>query len=648
MEIDNEKQPVYQAPEGEGSSSQGNDEVGVDEEDDFASLLQPTRWWMTSTAFPLLAGTFGPMANAFSICSLTQNWRYEVHPGAGMVDVKDDKWVIAVNAVSLTFALISNFSLLLNMARRLPFSIAQPITIVGWYLSSLLLLALVSVISYQIDTPANDGRQLTQAYYYAIIAAAVYFVISSLMVVTVYGAYKGHYSQEFSLTTSQRTLMLQTISFMVYLLGGSAIFAHVENWRYLDALYWADFTLLTIGIGDFAPATSVGRGLLFPYAFGGILVLGLVVGSIRSLMIERGEKKMIARITEKTRKSVIRKVTTSDRKKSDLTLVPSDGNTESEFRRREQEFHLMRRINHVAARKRKWFSLIIPVIAWLMLWFLGALAFWKSESDKGWSYFDSIYFSYTSLLTIGYGDISPSSMWGKPFFVFWSMLAVPTLTILISSMGDTLVKGVRDATIYVGELTVLPGDYGVVTRLRAGLYKVSNGKIPATGRSQPSNTREQEIDQADENAPERDGYEQTKTRELEDALNQSVHHYHHLLVKELRNMQRQVNLDSSRKFDYGEWAYYLKLIGQDESCSNYHRFILASEGDRVEDDGPSRPRGGSLDERLGNWSWIGERSPLIGDKEESEWLLEALSEKLEWELNTLSKRANRAKSHQSI
>lgn len=529
------------------------------------------------------------------------------------------------------------------MARRLSFSVAQPITIVGWYLSSFLLIALVGVISHLIDTPANAGRELTQAYYYALIAAIVYFLISSLMVVTVYGAYQGHYSREFSLTTSQRTLMLQTISFMVYLLAGSAVFAHVENWRYLDALYWADFTLLTIGIGDYAPATSVGRGLLFPYAFGGILILGLVVGSIRSLMIERGEKKMVARITEKTRKSFIKKVRASDKKKSAFIPVHGDGIAESELRRREQEFHMMRKVNQIAETKRKWFSLVIPSIAWLMLWFLGALAFCKSEVDKGWTYLDAMYFSYTSLLTIGYGDISPSSMWGKPFFVLWSLLAVPTLTILISSMGDTLVKGVRDATIYVGELTVLPGDYGVITRLKSGLRGLSNGKL--FGQSEKVLEREdiqggEQTVECGLESPE--PYQQKKLCELDEALKQSIHHYHHLLVRELRNMQRQVNINPTKKFEYGEWAYYLKLIGYNESCSSYHRSILVSDAGNTMEDGPEAFRTTSLDDRLGNWSWIGERSPLLGDKAESEWLLEALSKKLEWELNTLSKRTNRA------
>ena len=47
--------------------------------------------------------------------------------------------------------------------------------------------------------------------------------------------------------------MLQTIAFMVYLLGGAAVYARIEEWTFVDAVYWADFTLLTIGIGVRSP-----------------------------------------------------------------------------------------------------------------------------------------------------------------------------------------------------------------------------------------------------------------------------------------------------------------------------------------------------------------------------------------------------------
>ena len=108
--------------------------------------------------------------------------------------------------------------------------------------------------------------------------------------------------------------------------------------------------------------------------------------------------------------------------------------------------------------------------------------FWKTEKKQGWSYFESVYFSYTTLLTIGYGDFQPISNSGKPFFVFWSLLAVPTLTILISHMGNTVIQLIKDVTIWLGEVTVLPSEsVSIRQSLKFGVIKLTGGKIDVQG-----------------------------------------------------------------------------------------------------------------------------------------------------------------------
>lgn len=74
---------------------------------------------------------------------------------------------------------------------------------------------------------------------------------------------------------------------------------------------------------------------------------------------------------------------------------------------------------------------------------------------------------------VGYGDITPASNAGKAFFVIWSLLAVPSLTILISNMGDTIVKWFTDVTELVARLTVLPGEDGFRSSLTRLLSQVS-------------------------------------------------------------------------------------------------------------------------------------------------------------------------------
>jgi potassium channel subfamily K len=83
----------------------------------------------------MIAGTLGPIASAFSICALVQPWRQNYQPGTSVEDapfIPDPAWLTAINAVQLAIALAANLALLLNMTRRLRFSVAQPITIVGW------------------------------------------------------------------------------------------------------------------------------------------------------------------------------------------------------------------------------------------------------------------------------------------------------------------------------------------------------------------------------------------------------------------------------------------------------------------------------------------------------------------------------------
>jgi len=273
-------------------------------------------------------------------------------------------------------------SLLLNMAQRMPFKFAQPVTILGFWIASVLLIGLVAVANNDFHKPGVQDQALTQAFYYAIYAAGLYQLVAYLMCVTVYGAYRGHYSKEFKLTVAQRTLMLQTISFLVYVLLGALIYSRVEGWKFLDAVYWADFTSLTIGLGsDYSPSTPTGRGLLFPFALGGIIILGLVIGSIRSLALDRGKEKLAARMTEKTRRRVVKQVAEAygkahrkDKKvlgldketAKKLSEEPSE-NDWSELERRKAEFEAMRKVQEMAATQRKYMALCISTFAFALL-----------------------------------------------------------------------------------------------------------------------------------------------------------------------------------------------------------------------------------------------------------------------------------------
>lgn len=59
--------------------------------------------------------------------------------------------------------------------------------------------------------------------------------------------------------------------FVVFLLiAGTAFYSSVEHWKILDSFYFSVTTLTTVGLGDFAPKTDIGKIFTVFYIFVGV------------------------------------------------------------------------------------------------------------------------------------------------------------------------------------------------------------------------------------------------------------------------------------------------------------------------------------------------------------------------------------------
>ena len=54
--------------------------------------------------------------------------------------------------------------------------------------------------------------------------------------VNLVGYVRGHYPQYFGLTEDQRTLIVQTMFYFIWLGGGAGVYARIEGWQYNDAV----------------------------------------------------------------------------------------------------------------------------------------------------------------------------------------------------------------------------------------------------------------------------------------------------------------------------------------------------------------------------------------------------------------------------
>ena len=519
--------------------------------------------------------------------------------------------------------------------------------------------------------PHRPEQTYSQGFWHAVIAAVLYLVSSMLLMVNMLGYFFGHYPQHFELTDEQRNLILQTMMFFIWLAGGAGVFAKVEGWAFVDALYFCDVTVLTVGFGDFHPTNDVGRGLVFPYTVGGIIILGLMVSSIHRFATEIGHDNIIKGHVEKRRVNTIERSAPTlekaqyqasteipearlresisrplDMRKERSTAVdfqpdnppnsrPKSAQTHAKgpikatkrglkrvrsgkqklilLYEEKDRFNAMRNIQEGTAKFKKYYALTMSVLAFGLLWCVGAVGFWRAEAkSQGLSYFQALYFCYVSLTTVGYGDLSPTSNAGKPLFIVWSLIAVPTMTILISDMGDTVVASFKRGTFTLADWTVLP---------KAGLYRSFIERHPRLlawiQKHAEEKAEKQRIADGFRTGPTTDEEEEDlppaaqTVEEIAQEEEQPVDE--HLLARKLslaiRHTANDMKADPPRKYSYEEWVEYTRLI----RFSRYTKEELEAEEE---------------DEGLVDWDWIGESSPMMAEQTEAEWVLDRLCESL--------------------
>ena len=106
------------------------------------------------------------------------------------------------------------------------------------------------------------------------------------------------------------------------------------------------------------------------------------------------------------------------------------------------------------------------MFAFLFVIFTGALFFWAVEGSNEcrqaglpfpqgvveWNYGNAVYFMIISLTTIGYGDISPSTVGGKIFLMFFGALGLAIVAATLGNFTSVFVDYLRDSKAHIGPL----------------------------------------------------------------------------------------------------------------------------------------------------------------------------------------------------
>ncbi|TGO77461.1 hypothetical protein BELL_0107g00120 [Botrytis elliptica] len=673
----------------------------------------PQDWWVASTAFPLIAATIGPLANVLSISALVTKWRADL-PDDGQlpfgadengVGIPDPEWEIVLNAISLGCGFAGNLFLLLNFMRRVRYIVALPLSIIFWYLSTGILIGILLAM-HEYVPPIRPGQTWSQGFWSAVMAASLYLLGSMVLMVNMLGYFLGHYPQHFELDDDQRTLILQTMMFFIWLAGGAGVYQTVCGFQYADALYFCDVTILTVGFGDFVPNNSLGRGLLFPYAVIGIIFLGLMINSLRKFASGMSQDKIVKHHAMRQQQETFGRSVTNEKEIRDRLGLPpkpdihrrgavgdSSGASGSGLMRRpsldqygrfdvqgqnitfhqrrayssggrggaglthnsliplsrdaklhkhaenksprvkhakrreklillreeKDRFDAMRQIQTNVRKFKQYYALSMSIFAFSILWCGGATVFWRAEKrEQDLTYFQALYFCYVSLLTIGYGDFAPKSNAGKPFFVVWSLIAIPTMTILISDMSSTVIAAINRGTFTLADWTIMP-KAGVWhdflmnhPRIHAWISKKTDereAKKRIRHGFELQNPDDRQIPIIDDIGPDPESSLGQVVEEIEEPPEHTEHDLARKLATAIKRVANDLRAEKPKKYSYEEWVEFTRLI----------RFSTHNAKEVEEEE---------EDEGLVEWDWIGEDSPMLADVSESEWVLDRLCESL--------------------
>ncbi|KAJ6108695.1 hypothetical protein N7523_010018 [Penicillium sp. IBT 18751x] len=383
------------------------------------------------TSLMIRKGAFCSIALMFNICALVKGWQQSVSADGAIFTIPPPDWTTGLKATSLALSVATYMTYMLTMFLH-PKSIKGfMVTVIGWLASAIILFSLIGVeVQKHRKAQGQEPLTYTENFFAGVISAGLYVLIAVMLSIYMASMPASPYGRADRRKIEYTSIVFRINTFVILLLGGAAMYSSIEGWSLMDALYFTDFTLLTIGIGNLAPQTHLGRSLLFPYAALGITSLGFVITAVASFMDQMRDLKLKCKL-KKSRRTL----ETTDPSKKTAGGAPSQTSLVRSRVPKSEEVLELRHVKSTFYRHRRWAELGLILVAWFVLWLVSAGIFRYSEKKDNWSYFVALYFTYTSLTTIGYGDYFPTSNFGKVFFIFWSLLAIPILTNLVTVMG---------------------------------------------------------------------------------------------------------------------------------------------------------------------------------------------------------------------
>mmetsp|Transcript_35154 Transcript_35154/g.74174 ORF Transcript_35154/g.74174 Transcript_35154/m.74174 type:complete len:467 (+) Transcript_35154:121-1521(+) len=261
--------------------------------------------------------------------------------------------------------------------------------------------------------------------------------------------------------------------FIVLLAIGVVAFSFVfEEWSIIDSLYFTTILLTTVGYGDLTPSGVGGKLFSSLFALVGIVLFGLALGVMGSQLVEaeieefEHVKSSTARVVETTLTRGSRRLGKKEKKKIDHYIQTGEraiSKTDSEQSlgstasfdsssvddlesltpvargslSTEAGHNLTDKMGKATKKGVSRLSVIRRNLPGFVSIFLAGMTITSLE-DWGWC--DAFYYCVVTSTTIGFGDITPTSDWGKIFAILFVPIVVGAMGYILGNVASAMVE----------------------------------------------------------------------------------------------------------------------------------------------------------------------------------------------------------------
>ncbi|KAI9321263.1 hypothetical protein BX666DRAFT_955395 [Dichotomocladium elegans] len=278
------------------------------------------------------------------------------------------------------------------------------------------------------------------------------------------------YPSSSTLSLTLKAMVLPAVMVCSTIIWGASVFMIFEDWTYSESLMLCWVSVTTIGYGDIAPKSTVGRIFFIVYTIAGISVVGYMLLSIRAvitgsssniLKVNLMRVESLQEYSREQHQKWLRRHQQHDQAYSNTTLTTQQENhadvtpeyVRTMHRRQTRPRSLSQAstfsaytLSNIINDKDR--QILVQVITrsgiarmtytLILCWFGGAGVFCALEEN--WTYLDGLYFAFCTQMTIGFGDIVPQSVLAQEFWLVYIVISIAVAAYFISLFGDALVE----------------------------------------------------------------------------------------------------------------------------------------------------------------------------------------------------------------